>query len=294
MLDEYKGITTALTTPFAEDGSVDAEAFERQIEFQIQSGVSALLVSGGTGEYVGMSADQRVEAIACAHRVAAGRVPVMAGVLEAGFSDAIQEGLRAKDAGADSLLVITPYYTVCSQENLFEYYAEYSKQLDMPIFLYDIPYKTYIQLSPSVAEKLVDQCPHIVGIKECTSDLSIAVDTLNRLHGKSIFLSGEEFLVPAELMLGADGAVMASANVVPQVWVDLYQSIAGGDYQQARSNFAGYFQLFKHIFQEPNPVPLKYLMQQLGADSGRMSFPLGKPSDALQQMLKDDIQRLGL
>jgi dihydrodipicolinate synthase/N-acetylneuraminate lyase len=82
--------------------------------------------------------------------------------------------------------------------------------------------------------------------------------------------------------------------VVPQVWVDLYQSIAGGDYQQARSNFAGYFQLFKHIFQEPNPVPLKYLMQQLGTDSGRMSFPLGKPSDALQQLLKDDIQRLGL
>ncbi|KIL39134.1 hypothetical protein SD70_22160 [Gordoniibacillus kamchatkensis] len=276
----YRGIMTALVTPIREDGSVNEEQLRRLIRFQIDNAVSSILMLGGTGEYPALTPEARKQAITIAVSEAGGRVPIVAGIIAPGIGDTIEMALFAKEAGVASIMPVAPYYVNPTQQGFLDYFRRLDEAVDMPIFLYNIPYKTGVNMKPETVEALLAAIPNIIGIKECSPDLGQFIDLLRRVGDKIAVLSGEEFLAVSEFILGAQGAVMASANLVPDVWVRMWELTQQGQYRQAVDMSIAYYPLFKAIFKEGNPGPLKAAMNRIGLATGSVSTPLVDPSAA--------------
>lgn len=285
---------TALVTPLTKNNAVDAAKMAKLIDFQIENGISSLLVLGGTGEYSALTVEERTEAVKAAVMAAAGRVPVVAGVLDPGIGEAVKCGKLFKAAGADALLVLTPFYVHPNQDGIIDFYKKFDQELDMPFLIYNIPYRTYVNILPETVEKLVDELPNVVGIKECSPSFGQALELIHRVGDRVSVLSGEEFLCGGEMLLGADGAVMATANLVPDVWVKVYKAVVAKDISEVRSLLKTYFPLFKLMFKEINPGPLKYAMARIGIDAGELSIPLKAPSPALKAEIDAKMKALGI
>ncbi|MGI5962371.1 MAG: 4-hydroxy-tetrahydrodipicolinate synthase [Lawsonibacter sp.] len=293
-MKQFHGIMTALVTPLTKDNTVDEAKMSKLVNFQIENGVSSLLVLGGTGEYSALTVEERTHAVEATVRAAAGRVPVVAGVLDPGIGEAIKCGKSFKAAGADALLVLTPFYVHPNQDGIIDFYKKFDQELNCPFLIYNIPYRTYVNILPETVEKLVDELPNLVGMKECSPSFGQALELIHRVGDRISVLSGEEFLCGGEMLLGADGAVMATANLVPDVWVKVYQAAERQDIPQMRALLKTYFPLFKLMFKEINPGPLKYAMGKIGIDAGELSIPLRAPSAALQAEIDAELKKLGI
>ncbi|MGG4498483.1 4-hydroxy-tetrahydrodipicolinate synthase [Brevibacillus reuszeri] len=291
---KYNGIMTALVTPIDDRGIVDAESLQNLIQFQLKNNVSSLLVLGGTGEYSALSNAERQRAIDITVQEVNGKVPVVAGIIAPGIGDAIEFGLYAKCAGVDAIMPVTPYYVSPTQEGIMKYYQDLDTALDMPMFLYNIPYKTAVNLQPETVEYLVEKIPNIIGIKECSPNLGQFIDLTRRVGEKIYVLSGEEFLAMSEMVLGAHGAVMASANLVPDVWVKMWEHLQKGSVQEAVKLNTAYYPLFRAIFKEGNPGPLKTAMNMTGLLVGNVSTPLLHPSTETVNELTKVMKQLQL
>lgn len=291
---KYNGIMTALVTPIDDQGIVDAESLQNLIQFQLNNNVSSLLVLGGTGEYSALSNAERKRAIDITVQEVNGKVPVVAGIIAPGIGDAIEFGLYAKAAGVDAVMPVTPYYVSPTQEGIMQYYQDLDKALDMPMFLYNIPYKTGVNMQPETVENLVEKIPNIIGIKECSPNLGQFIDLTRRVGEKIYVLSGEEFLAMSEMVLGAHGAVMASANLVPDVWVKMWEHLQKGAVQEAVKLNTAYYPLFKAIFKEGNPGPLKAAMNMNGLLVGAVSTPLLRPTTETVNELTKVMKQLQL
>ena len=228
---KFDGIMTALITPFDEKNCVVEESLRELIRFQIQNGVHSILVMGGSGEYIQMTMSERKRVIDIAADEIKGKVPLVVGILEPGLAPAIELSLYAKAAGADAILVVTPYYISPNQEGMAEYFRKIDQAVDMPMLLYNVPKRTNNTLLPATVERMVQEIPNIVGIKECTPSVAQVVELIRRVGDRIAVLSGEEFFAVSEMILGARGAVMASANVIPGVWVKLYDLIQAHRYE---------------------------------------------------------------
>lgn len=290
----YTGIMTALVTPLTKENTIDESKLKKLIDFQIEKGVSSLLILGGTGEYSALSEEVRVQAVKAAVAAAANRVPVVAGILEPGISTAVHHGKLFKEAGADALLVLAPYYVHPTQAGIIDFFKKFDEEVDMPFLLYNIPYRTYVNVMPETVEKLVDLLPNLIGMKECSPSFAQALELVHRVGDKISVLSGEEFLCAGEILLGADGAIMATANLIPDVWVQIYQAASQKKADEVAKLLKKYFPLFKLLFKEINPVPLKYAMGKIGLETGEISIPLQAPSTALQAELDAEMKKLGL
>ena len=289
-----EGIMTALVTPMNEQGEIIEDALRQLITFQISKGVQSLLILGGTGEYVQLSTKERKRAIDIAVQETKGRVPVVAGIIEPGLWGSIEISLYAKSAGVDAVMLVSPYYVHPSQEGLFEYYRKVDRALGMPLVLYNIPYRTSVNILPETVEKIVKAVPNVVAIKECTPNIAQAIDLIRRVGDKISVLSGEEFFAVTELILGAKGAIMASANVVPEVWVTMWKLVRDKRVDEAVAMNAKYFPFFQAIFRETNPGPLKAAMTMAGLSAGSLSLPLMPPSAATIEAVRKAMQELGL
>ncbi len=291
---KYEGIMTALITPLLESGQVDEEGLKKLINFQVENKVQSILVLGGTGEYTALDINQRKKVIDIAVKEVDERLPVVVGILSPGLEETVDMGLYAKSAGADAILVVTPYYVHPEQRGIIDYYKMLDEQINMPILLYNIPYRTGVNILPETVETMVSEIENIVGIKECQPDLGQAAELIKRVGNKISILCGEEFLAVSEFILGAHGGILASANVIPNVWVRLWQLVQAGKIDEAVETYLKYFPLFKAIFMETNPGPLKEAMRLLGLPSGVVKAPLLSPNDKTKNVLNGLIEELQL
>lgn len=290
----FSGVMCALVTPLNEDNTLNVPALHKLIDFQLDNGIKGFLVLGGTGEYSQLTMEERVRVVKETVDYAGSKVPVIAGVLEPGLGEAIKFSQSCKDVGADAILLLTPYYILPSQEGIFQYFKTVDKAVNMPIMVYNIPYRTMVNVTPETVERMCDEIPNIIGEKECSPNFGQALDLIRRVGDKITVLSGEEFLMGGEVLMGAKGGIMASANLIPDVWVSMYEYASTGKTAELQELTKKYLPLLQLLFKEVNPGPLKYAMRLRGIECGPVSIPLLDPQDALKEAICKEMKKLEL
>jgi 4-hydroxy-tetrahydrodipicolinate synthase len=216
--------------------------------------------------------------------VAAGRVPVVAGVLAPGFADAVQAGRELKAAGADGLLLITPYYTPPTQAGIRTYFEAYRGAVDLPLLLYEIPARTGIAVTAETIAAMAED-GSIIGMKSCNPDLGQLIRVLALAADRIAVLSGEEPYFATQVGMGAAGGILATANLVPRLWREIYALASRGDLQAALEKQDELLPFLAAVFAETNPGPLKAAMAMADLAVGEPLLPLGPPSrDTLQRL----------
>jgi 4-hydroxy-tetrahydrodipicolinate synthase len=269
-----RGIVVATTTPFSSDGGICKKSLQSHVEYLIGQGAAGLAPLGGTGEYPALSSQERTQVIEWTCEAARSRVPVIAGVLATGYNDAIYAGQQAKKAGADAIMLVTPFYTIGEDEGVYEYFANFQKAIGIPIILYEIPRRTNVELSAEIIAKMANDGV-IVGMKYC----GLKIDKLIRLAqlagDKLAIFSGEESLFLAHLAIGAKGGVLALANLDPSVWINMQSLVEQGLMAEAIELHAKYSDLISAVYSEMNPIGLKVAMQAIGLErTGSVRLPL--------------------
>ncbi|MCI8423778.1 MAG: 4-hydroxy-tetrahydrodipicolinate synthase [Lawsonibacter sp.] len=291
---ELNGIMTALVTPLNPDGTVNEQALIELIDYQIAHKVHSLLLLGGTGEYTSLTLEERHRAVDISVKAVNGRVPLLVGVLETGIGECVKFCQYCKAAGADALLVLTPFYFVGTQDALVEFYTTLDKTVDMPILVYNIPYRTNVNVLPDTMVRLTKTMKNLVGIKECAS-MSQAMELLNKVGSQINVLTGDEFSAVSLMTMGVKGAIMATANVVPDAWVEMYTMVKDGNIQGAMDMSMRYFSLFKALFSENYVSPLKYAMNKVGVPCGEpLLLPLIAPKPETIAWVDQELSKLGL
>ena len=284
--NNLKGIFPALVTPTDEDGNVDKVKTRRLVNTFIEAGCKGLLPVGGTGEYTSLSPLDRVTSVETVVEETAGRVPVIAGVLSAGFKEALNAGMDFKKAGADALMLVTPHYAKPLQEGIRKYFCDFVLKIDMPVIIYDNPVRTGVTLEPRTIEKIVDENEMIIGFKASSPDPAHFLKTMSLVGDKISILSGDEYLFVWQLMMGAQGGFPAIVNVFPQPWVEIFEKVQKGDIGGAFKTHTQLIPLIEAIYAETFPSLLKEAMGMVGMDVGHVLSPLERPSAENMKRLK--------
>lgn len=279
------GIFPALPTPVGPDRHPDFDALRALVEHNLAHGAAGLVPMGGTGEYTAFSPEDRAAVVRHTVEASAGRVPVIPGVLSPGYAEAVAAGESFRLAGADGLMVITPFYVVPTQEGLLEYFRSYARSVSLPVVYYDVPSRTGVISQPETIRTLADEGA-IVGMKVCNTDVHYFNRLADHLEGKLALLSGDDMLFPVHMMFGATGGVLASAPVIPQHWRRIFDAFAGGNYREGIELHRRLLPLFDVLFAETNPGPLKLLMDRLGHRTGPVAAPLMQPHERTAQSVE--------
>ena len=289
------GVMAALVTPLNRSGqTVDHGALGALVDRQIAAGVTSILALGGTGEYVALPVSERRAVVEWCVAAAGGRVPVICGILDPGLPEAVGAATMARDCGAAGAMVVTPYYSSGSQSGMYDYYSQLSERLNpFEVILYNIPAKTSVNLLPATVNRICRACPNVVGIKECAPRLQQVIDLIELSRGEFDVLSGDEVLAVASLAAGADGLVMATANLFPELWVDIFRLAQANDYTGAFRLYRTHSDLIQHLFEEGNPGPLKWALAAAGRSCGPVLSPLLDPSPGLRAQLTEDLRAHG-
>ena len=289
--NDLSGIFTALVTPVTPEGTVDGEAVNRLVEHCISKGTSGLVPNGGTGEYAALLPAERAHMVETTAEAAARRVPVVAGVLSTGFREAVSAGRDALAAGADAIMLLTPFYTIGTQASIRDYFKAYRDTVDLPLMLYEIPSRTTVSLTAATIAGMADD-NSIIGMKACNPDFDQFIRVMQMAGDRMAVLSGEENLFPAHVALGAAGGVLATSNLFPDVWTNILGLFQSGDVAAAMQRHAEIFPLLDTIFSESNPGPLKAAMAMCGIPVGGVLPPLCHPSEKTLDALKELLDRL--
>lgn len=291
-LSTLGGYLSALPTPF-KNQQVDEDAFARFCDGQIKQGIWGVVVNGTTGEAPTLSLDEQERLVRIAVEVAHGHVPVIAGAGSNATSHVIEIARRAERAGADGLLVVTPYYNKPSQEGLFQHFQAAHDATGLPIILYDVPSRTGLSLQLDTICRLA-ALPRIVGLKDATGDLTRPV-ALRRMLGDGFrMLSGDDATALDYLGLGGDGCISVTSNVVPRLCNRLFLACFCGEPEEARSLERQLKPLVAALFLESNPVPLKWALSLVGQMSAELRLPLCLPAEATRGQVRKALAQLGL
>ncbi len=252
-----------LVTPLA-DGAVDLEAFAALVEHQIREGSHGILVCGTTAEPSTLTREERAALLETAVKTAAGRAPVVAATGSQSHEETVWLTEHAERAGADALLVVTPYYVRPPQRGLVEYFADVAGRTRLPFLLYHIPGRAAVELQIETVERIAERVPHFVGLKHAVNDLAFVTKLLDRFGSAlRIFVGLEELSFPM-LAIGACGVMNAVGNVAPRRVAELCEAVARGDLAAARALHFALFELNQAVFFDTNPIPIKYLMKRMG------------------------------
>ena len=279
----FNGVATALATPFSEDG-VNVTEFEKFINFQIDSGVNALVVCGTTGESSTMTKEEKITAIKCVVKTSAGRIPVIVGTGSNNTNSAIEMSMIA----ADALLIVTPYYNKTSQKGLIQHYSAIAHSVSLPIILYNVPSRTGLNIQPETCFEL-SKIDNIVGIKEASGNIS-QVAKIAKLCGKdfSIYSGNDDQIVPI-LSLGGKGVISVLSNVNPTLACKITNSFFEGTTEKACDYQLEALPLIESLFADVNPIPVKEAINLIGFNFGIPRLPLVKCSEDLQKKLKQQL-----
>ena len=289
----FTGMATALVTPMAADGSVDYEAFGRFVEFQLEGGINALVVMGTTGENATIEYDDQREIIRFVVEKVAGRVPVIAGTGTNNTAHVIANTKAACAAGADAVLVVTPYYNKATQNGLIAHFTAVADASTVPVILYNVPGRTGCNLLPKTVAKLAEH-PNIVAIKEATGNMAQMV-ALRALCGEKLDIySGEDALTVPMMAMGAKGTISVLSNVVPKEAVAMTDACRAGDYETAAALQCRLLPLIDALFSEVNPIPAKAATAAMGFGADVLRLPLTPMEPQNREVLLSEMRKLGL
>ena len=288
----FQGSCTAIVTPYTEHG-IDYERLQKNLDFQYENGTAAIVVCGTTGEAATQNADEHNELVRFTVQAVAGRMKVIAGVGSNNTQTALRFAESAKAAGADGILMVTPYYNKTSQKGLIEHFSAVADRVEIPMILYNVPSRTGIGIAAETYQAL-SQHPNINGIKEASGDFALIYNTRSLCGDELTLWSGNDDNTVPMMAMGAKGVISVASNIVPAVVAKLCALCLEGSYPEAMALFARYNALFGALFIETNPIPVKAAMKLLGTDSGFLRLPLTEISDEHLLKLKKIMQAVGL
>ncbi|HKX31932.1 MAG TPA: 4-hydroxy-tetrahydrodipicolinate synthase [Blastocatellia bacterium] len=278
-LNQLRGCGTALVTPFKRDESIDEAALRRLVDFQIEGGVDFLVACGTTGESVTMSESEQARVVQLTIEAAAGRVPVVAGAGGYNTREVIDKIHHFTDLGADAILSVTPYYNKPTQEGLFQHYRAIAESSSLPVILYNVPGRTSCNMEPETVARLAHWKP-IAGIKEASGNISQIAEVASLVDGSFKIFAGDDSVVLPVAALGGVGVISVASNLLPKPVSDLCHACIEGRFDEARALNRQLTPIFKAIFIESNPIPIKAGMALTGLIEEVYRLPLVPLSQA--------------
>ena len=289
----FRGAFVAIVTPFT-DGQLDEQGLVDLIEFHIANGTHGIVPCGTTGESATMSHEEHHRVVELTVKTVNGRVPVLAGSGSNSTSEAIDLTKYAKQAGADGVLMVSPYYNKPSQEGLYHHYKTVAETVDIPIIMYNVPSRTSSNILPETVARLA-QIDNIVGIKEATGDLNQVSDLIRLCPDGFAIMSGDDFTSMPTVLLGGTGVISVTSNVAPKDMAQMMDAALAGDLAKARQLHYKLFPLMKAMFYDTNPVPAKKSLELMGKiKSGTPRLPLYPMNDGTLSRLKAALADYGL
>lgn len=288
----FKGIATAMVTPMTATG-VDYDTLARFIEFQIESGIHALVAVGTTGESATLTPAERKEVIRFTVERVNGRVPVIAGTGTNNTEHVLEYTRSACGDGADAVLVVTPYYNKATQGGLLAHYTKVADAADKPVILYNVPSRTGCNLLPATVEKLAEH-PNIVGVKEASGNMAQVVDIFARCGDKIDVYSGEDGITVPMMAMGGAGSISVLSNVAPREAVAMAEKFFAGDLAGAAELQCRTLPLISALFSEVNPIPAKAAVTAMGFGTEYLRLPLTPMEDGNRQKLFAEMRKLGV
>ena len=285
----FRGTFTALVTPFR-DGGVDISAFQQLIEAQVAAGITGIVAIGTTGESPTLSHDEREELIRIAVATANKRCVVIAGTGSNATQHAVADTKAAERLGCDGALLVAPYYNKPSQEGLFRHFKTIADATSLPIILYNIPGRCSVDIVPDTVVRSANECRNIVSIKEASGSVERVSELRRRLPEPFSILSGDDSLTLPFMAVGADGVVSVASNLFPAEVCALISACESGDLKSAEQLHRKLLPLFKDLFIEPNPVPVKTALAWRGVVSGAVRLPLCEMTEANQARLRNTLE----
>ena len=289
-----RGSYTPVITPFR-DGKIDYEKFAELVDRQAREGSHGVVVTGTTGEPSSLTIDERSELVKVAVETISKRIPVVAATGSQSLAETSELTAQAEKAGADALLVVTPYYSKPPQEGLVQYFEEVGRRTDLPLLIYHIPGRSAVSITPSTVAKITERLPNVVGIKHAANDLEFLTEVLTRLGRQFRVFCGLEALSLPMLALGSCGLMNAVGNLAPTLVARLCELVDQEDLAAARDLHFQLFELNQSIFVETNPIPLKYMMARVGLlDTPEVRLPLVTIDRERREILDKVLARAGL
>lgn len=288
-----QGSMTALATPF-KDGKFDEAAYEKLVEYQVTNGTSVLIPIGTTGEAVTLSAAEKKRVIEVCIKANQGRAKVFAGSGSNSTAETIEGTKVARDAGADGVLVVTPYYNKPTQQGLVEHYRLVAQaHPGYPVIAYNVPGRTGVDLLPDTVKKLLD-VREVIALKEATGNILRTLDVFEQVGDRITLLSGDDFVVAPFIFSGGKGVISVSSNVAPKLMAELCSKALAGDIKGARDLQLKLQPLHRMLFIESNPIPVKMALHQMGLFGTEIRPPLLEMTAGNAAKLKEELVKLGL
>ena len=288
----FEGMATAIVTPMTADG-IDYDALGRFIDFQIESGINAIVVMGTTGENATIEYADQKEIIRYTVERVNHRVPVIAGTGTNNTDHVLHNTKNACEVGADAILVVTPYYNKATQNGLFQHFWTIAEASTVPVILYNVPGRTGCNLLPKTVARLAEH-ERIVAIKEATGNVAQMVEIMHLCGDKIDVYSGEDALTVAMMAMGAKGTISVLSNVAPREAVAMTDACKAGDYKTAAQMQCDLLPLINALFSEVNPIPAKAGVSAMGFGEEHLRLPLTPMEDGTRAVLFEEMRKLGI
>ena len=290
----FRGSGVALVTPFHEDGSVDYEKLAELVEEQIAGGTDAIIACGTTGEAATMSEEEHMDVIRFIIKAVNHRIPVIAGTGSNCTATAIDLSKQAEEAGAEGVLLVTPYYNKATQGGLIQHYEAVAGAISLPCILYNVPSRTGVTIQPETMAYLYQHVENIVGVKDATGNISMITKLMSLVDENFLLYSGDDDQIVPLLSVGASGVISVLSNVAPHETHEICQKWFDGDIKGAREAQFKAYPLIKALFAEVNPIPVKAALNLMGKNVGSLRLPMTEATDSTKALLKDEMTKYGI
>lgn len=290
----FEGAGVALITPFKENGEVNFEKLEELVEEQIAGGTDAIIACGTTGESSTMTHEEDDEVIRFICNKVNHRIPVIAGTGSNCTREAVSKSIAAEKAGADGLLVVTPYYNKATQKGLIQHFTTIANAVSIPVILYHIPGRTGVTMKPETIVTLCKEVPNIVGVKEASGDFSAIAEIMHLSGGEIDVYSGNDDQIVPLLAMGGKGVISVLSNVAPRQTHEICASFFRGDVETSRRMQLEALPLINALFCEVNPIPVKAALNLMGKKVGPMRLPLTTMEEQNQERLAKAMREYGI
>jgi len=288
----FKGVGTALITPFKEDQSVDIGSLKKILEHQLINNIDALIVLGTTGESPVIEYEERRKIISAVVEEAKGKIPVIIGTGSNNTKKVVENNKLAEELKADGLLIVNPYYNKGTQESLLEHYKYISDRTNLPIILYNVPSRTGMNILPDTAVRIHKNCSNVVAIKEASGDISQIANLIAIKPDSFSIISGNDDQTLPIMALGGDGVISVFSNPYPSEMKQLTDAMLNNDLLSAQKFNNKYLGMMNALFIETNPAPVKFVMHHLGLCENIMRLPLVNATAKTKELLIKEIQQI--
>lgn len=289
----FKGVGTAIITPFKQDQSVDLDSLKKIVQHQLKNNVDAVVVLGTTGESPVIDDDEREKIISVVVEEVAKKIPVIVGTGTNNTKHVIEYNEQAEKLKADGVLIVNPYYNKGTQESLIEHYKTISEKTHLPVILYNVPSRTAMNILPETAVRIHKECKNVVAIKEACSSISQIAHLISIKPDSFSVISGNDNETLAIMALGGDGVISVFSNPYPVEMKKLTDAVSKNNLNEARRLNNKYMSMMNALFIETSPAPVKYVMNKLGFCENVLRLPLCKATEKAERKLNDEIIKMG-